>query len=74
MSDRAPRTKMTDAETEAFLKSYIAKRGWSEKAARDAIRHCAATRWAALARQTDKHAAPPAKKAKGKKVVAKKAT
>lgn len=65
MADRAPRTVLDEEQAEKFLTKYIADRAWTPKQANKAIRHCAATRWAALARGAAKAATirAPVKKA-----------
>jgi hypothetical protein len=63
------RTRMSDAEVEQFLKRYLKARDLKGKEAETTIRHCAATRWAALERWSKHHtvkAKPKAKKHKKK--------
>lgn len=75
MADRAPRTVLDEEQAEKFLIKYIADRAWTPKQANKAVRHCAAARWAALARGAAKAATvrAPAKAPKKAKPAAKKA-
>jgi hypothetical protein len=52
--DAKKRTRMSEAEVEQYLKHYAKDRDLNGKALGDAVRRCAATRWAALERNSKK--------------------
>lgn len=65
MADKkAVRTKMSDADVEKFLHRYQKERDLRDDEFKRALRHCAATRWAALERYVARHEKPVKKGAK----------
>jgi hypothetical protein len=67
------RATMSDSDAEKFLVSYVKHHGWTAAEANRRIRHCAATRWAALDRWVKANQKPVKKVKVAKKVVAKSA-
>lgn len=67
------RATMSDSDAEKFLASYVKHHGWTGAEANRRIRHCAATRWAALDRWVKANQKPVKKVKAVKKVVHKKA-
>jgi hypothetical protein len=66
-SKKVERTRMSEAEVEKYLKHYASKRDLKGKELEHAIRRCAATRWAALERNTKKVSKPRSGKSSKRK-------